>query len=94
MSRLFLILLAISVITVWVDAFQADDSGLDKKSRPLSRAARDRANSNFFGKLQAAELDRHRRFLIAAPFYSPNANHYHKMQLFEPHLKKADSKSL
>nr|UMA82629.1 conotoxin precursor Ggeo01 [Conus ebraeus] len=82
MSRLFLILLAISVITVWVDAFQADDSGLDKKSRPLSRAARDRANSNFFGKLQAAELDRHRRILTETPFNSPNANHYHKVQHF------------
>nr|UMA82628.1 conotoxin precursor Ggeo01 [Conus ebraeus] len=79
MSRLFLILLAISVITVWVDAFQADDSGLDKKSRPLSRAARDRANSNFFGKLQAAEHDRHRRFLLEQLSDNPHAKHHHNM---------------
>nr|UMA83297.1 conotoxin precursor Ggeo01 [Conus judaeus]UMA83604.1 conotoxin precursor Ggeo01 [Conus judaeus]DAZ86583.1 TPA_inf: conotoxin precursor Ggeo01 [Conus judaeus]DAZ86939.1 TPA_inf: conotoxin precursor Ggeo01 [Conus judaeus] len=38
MSRLFLILLAISVITVWADASQADDSGTKKRSWPMPYA--------------------------------------------------------
>nr|UMA83939.1 conotoxin precursor Ggeo01 [Conus judaeus]DAZ86586.1 TPA_inf: conotoxin precursor Ggeo01 [Conus judaeus] len=54
MPRLFLILLAISVITLKADASQADDGGPDNWSRLLSRAAGDNAYSGFSRKLQAA----------------------------------------
>nr|UMA82633.1 conotoxin precursor Ggeo01 [Conus ebraeus] len=35
MSRLFLLLVAISVITVWLDASQTDDSSTEKRSRSM-----------------------------------------------------------
>nr|UMA83296.1 conotoxin precursor Ggeo01 [Conus judaeus]DAZ86582.1 TPA_inf: conotoxin precursor Ggeo01 [Conus judaeus] len=35
MPRLFLILVAISVITVWLDASQTDDSSTEKRSGPI-----------------------------------------------------------
>nr|DAZ86942.1 TPA_inf: conotoxin precursor Ggeo01 [Conus judaeus] len=60
MSRLFLILLVISVIILKTDASHADDGGLDKRSRLLSRAAVDNAYSGFSRKLRTA-IKRSRR---------------------------------
>nr|BAO65653.1 G120_VD_New_Superfamily-1_precursor_conopeptide [Conus geographus] len=54
MSRLFLILLVIAVITLKADASQADDGGSDKRSTLVSRAAGDNAYSAFSGKRRAA----------------------------------------
>nr|UMA82950.1 conotoxin precursor Ggeo01 [Conus ebraeus] len=58
MPRLFLILLAISVITLKADASQADDGGPDNWSRLLSRAAGDNAYSGFSRKLLQAAIKR------------------------------------
>nr|UMA83938.1 conotoxin precursor Ggeo01 [Conus judaeus] len=44
MSRLFLVLLVISVITVWTTAFRDGDGGTDKRSGQLSHAIEDGAN--------------------------------------------------
>nr|BAO65652.1 G119_VD_New_Superfamily-1_precursor_conopeptide [Conus geographus] len=53
MSRLFLVLLVISVLTLHTDSTQGHDGGTDMSSRPMARAARDHASLARFHKFRA-----------------------------------------
>nr|UMA82631.1 conotoxin precursor Ggeo01 [Conus ebraeus] len=61
MSRLFLVLLAISVLTLHTDSIQDHDGGADKSSGPVARAARDKVSPALFRKFRARANVRSRR---------------------------------
>nr|DAZ86312.1 TPA_inf: conotoxin precursor Ggeo01 [Conus ebraeus] len=64
MSRLFLILLVISVITMCTNTSQDGNVGIDKRSGQLSRAIEDNANTGFSWKrLAITKFRRSRRSL-------------------------------